>query len=60
MAPFLCTPSKLYLCRRSEKSFYQEGAKRLFAMIGGTVREAELFEDDYLFARASARGKLGR
>lgn len=58
IAPFLCTPSKLYLCARAEKQFYQEAAKQFLKRGSSVVHETELFDEEYLYARQSAAGKL--
>jgi hypothetical protein len=58
LAPFLSTSSKLYLCARSEKAFYEDRAMRFLAGGGGLALDTAIFEDSYYFARQSARDKL--
>ena len=48
IAPFLCTPSKLYLCPRADKSFYQAAASQFLDRSSSVVHETELFEERYL------------
>ncbi len=58
IAPFLCTPSKLYLCPRADKSFYQAAASQFLDRSSSVVHETELFEERYLYARQTATAKL--
>jgi hypothetical protein len=58
LTPFLSSPSKLYLCPRSDKPFYQKHAEALFAACRVVVRDTALFDDIYYFARQNVRDKL--
>lgn len=58
VTPFLSSPSKLYICGRSDKSFYQEQLKRFLANGPYVLRDSAIFSDDYYFARQNTRTKL--
>ncbi|HEX4111052.1 MAG TPA: class I SAM-dependent methyltransferase [Stellaceae bacterium] len=58
LTPFLSSPSKLYLCARSDKLFYQKQARDFFAAGRAVMRPTTLFDDTYYFARQNSRDKL--
>jgi hypothetical protein len=58
LCPFWSTPSKLYLCDREQKAFYQEWMKRFMADAGHFFRETHIFQDEFYFSRQKSADKI--
>lgn len=58
--PFLATVSKLYLCARTKRPFYQDAVRSFLADERCLVRETALFEESFVFVRQRASDKLGQ